>query len=169
MLALILMMFGILFRIIPHAPNFTPVAAIALFGASFLPNRRQALIMPLALIVTSDLFLGLHDIVIFTWGSVVLVSLIGLGLRRSPKTTTVLFGSLASSVVFYLVTNFGVWAAGWYPPTPQGLLECYVAGIPFFRNFLAGTLVYSAAFFGTFALAARAIRRTSLAKALLTN
>ena len=169
MLALILMIFGILFRIIPHAPNFTPVAAIALFGAVLLPNRRLALIMPLALIMISDLFIGLHDIVIFTWGSVVIISLIGLGLRKSRKSTTVLFGSLASAVAFYLVTNFGVWAAGWYPPTPQGLLQCYVAGIPFFRNFLAGTLVYSAAFFGTYALAARAVRRTSLAKSLLTN
>ncbi len=169
MLAVILMMFGILFRIIPHAPNFTPVAAIALFGATFLPNRRLALIMPLALIMISDLFIGLHDIVIFTWGSVVLVSLIGLALRQRQKTTTVVFGSLASSVAFYLVTNFGVWAAGWYPPTAQGLLQCYAAGIPFFRNFLAGTLIYSAAFFGTYALAARAVRRTSLAKALLTN
>ena len=169
MLALILMIFGILFRIIPHAPNFTPVAAIALFGAVLLPNRRLALIMPLALIIISDLFIGLHDIVIFTWGSIVLISLIGLGLRKSRKTTTVLFGSLASAVAFYLVTNFGVWASGWYPPTPQGLIQCYVAGIPFFRNFLAGTLIYSAAFFGTYALAARAVRRTSLAKSLLTN
>ncbi len=169
MLALILMMFGILFRLIPHAPNFTPVAAIALFGAVLLPNKRLALIMPLALIMISDLFIGLHDIVIFTWGSIVLVSLIGLGLRKRHKTTIVLFGSLASAVAFYLVTNFGVWVAGWYPPTPQGLLQCYVAGIPFFRNFLAGTLIYSAAFFGTYALAARAVRRTAFAKALLTN
>ncbi len=169
MLALILMMFGILFRIIPHAPNFTPTVAIALFGAAFLPNRRLAVIMPLALIIISDLFIGLHDIVIFTWGSVVLASLIGLGLSKGRKTTTVLFGSLASSVVFYLVTNFGVWLAGWYPPTPQGLLQCYVAGIPFFRNFLAGTLIYSAAFFVTYALAAKAVRRTAFAKALLTN
>jgi len=169
MLALILMVFGVLFRIIPHAPNFTPVAAIALFGATFLPNRRLALIMPLALIIVSDLFIGLHDIVIYTWGSVVLASLLGLGLRHSRKTTTVLFGSLASSALFYLVSNFGVWAAGWYPPTAEGLLQCYIAGIPFFRNFLAGTLLYSAAFFGTYALAARAVRRTSLAKALLTN
>jgi len=168
MLALILMIFGVLFRILPHAPNFTPTAAIALLGATFLPNKRLALIMPLALIMISDLFIGLHDIVVFTWGSVVLISLIGLGLRNAQKPATVLLGSLSSSVVFYLVTNFGVWAAGWYPPTLQGLAQCYVAGIPFFRNFLAGTLIYSAAFFGVYALAARAVRRTSLAKALLT-
>jgi len=169
MLALILMMFGILFRIIPHAPNFTPVAAIALFGAAFLPNKRMALIMPLALIIISDLFIGLHDMVVFTWGSVLLVSIIGVGLRSSQKSKTVLLGSLGSSVVFYLVTNFGVWAAGWYPPTMQGLIQCYAAGVPFFRNFLAGTLVYSAAFFVTYALAAKAVRRTSFAKALLTS
>ncbi|MGE5279869.1 MAG: DUF6580 family putative transport protein [Deltaproteobacteria bacterium] len=169
MLALILMIFGVLFRIIPHAPNFTPTAALALFGAAFLPNRRQALIMPLALIMISDLFIGLHDMVVFTWGSVFLISLTGLGLRRASGTTRVLLGSFAGSVIFYLVTNFGVWAAGWYPLTPQGLFQCYVAGIPFFRNFFAGTLVYAAALFVTYALAARAVRRTAFAKALLTS
>jgi hypothetical protein len=115
MLVLLLIMVGIIFRFVPHAPNFTPIAAIALFGAMNLPNKRLSLIMPLALMIISDLFLGMHDMVAFTWGATVLVSLIGLSLKKSKKTTAILGGSLAASIVFFIVTNFGVWMMGWYP------------------------------------------------------
>ncbi|PIY83194.1 MAG: hypothetical protein COX96_06970 [Candidatus Omnitrophica bacterium CG_4_10_14_0_2_um_filter_44_9] len=169
MLAIILIMTGVFFRFIPHMPNINPVAAIALFGAAYLPNKRLALIVPLALMILSDLFLGLHDIVIFTWGSVVLISLIGLSLKRSKKITNILAGSLISSLVFFIVTNFGVWASGWYPLTLSGLSTCYIAGIPFFRNFLASTLVYSAALFGAYELSAKFIRNTKFAAVLLTR
>ena len=169
MLALLLMMVGIIFRFIPHMPNITPVAAIALFGAMNLPNRRLGLIMPLALMITSDLFLGLHNVVAFTWGATVLVSIIGLLLKNTKKTTAVIGGSLAASVVFFIVTNFGVWMMGWYPRTAEGLTQCYIAGIPFFRNFLAGTLVYAAALFGAYAVAAKSLKNTKLAHALLSR
>ena len=169
MLALILIVVGILFRFIPHMPNVNPVAAIALFGATCLPNKRLAVIVPLALMVISDLFLGLHDIVVFTWGSVVLISLLGLALRSSRKLTIILAGSLVSSLVFFIITNFGVWANGWYPRTMAGLSQCYIAGIPFFRNFLASTLVYSTVFFGAYELSAKLIRNTQFSTALLTK
>jgi hypothetical protein len=169
MLALMLISIGIIFRFIPHAPNFTPVAAIALFGAMNLPNRRLSLIMPLALMIVSDLFLGMHDMVAFTWGATVLVSLIGISLKKSNKTTAALGGSLAASLVFFVVTNFGVWAMGWYPQTGAGLAQCYIAAVPFFRNFLAGTLIYSVALFGAYAIAARSLKNTKLAPALLSR
>jgi hypothetical protein len=169
MLALMLVLLGVLLRFLPHAPNVTPVAAIALFGAAFLPTRRLALIVPLALMITSDLFLGLHDMVVFTWGSVVLISLIGWSLRKSNKVTTLLAGSLVSSVVFFVVTNFGVWTMGWYPATAAGLGQCYAMAIPFFRTFLAGTLMYACALFGAYALAAHGIRKTKFAAVLLTD
>jgi hypothetical protein len=169
MLALILIMIGIIFRFIPHAPNFTPVAAIALFGAMNMPNRRLSLIMPLSLMVISDLFLGMHNMVAFTWGSTVLVSLIGICFKNSNKTTAVLGGSLIASITFFAVTNFGVWFMGYYPHSPGGLAQCYIAAVPFFRNFLAGTLVYSAAFFGAYAITARSLKNTKLAPALLSR
>jgi len=169
MLALILVVVGIFFRFIPHAPNLNPVAAIALFGAAYLPNRRLALIVPLALMMTSDLFLGLHDVVVFTWGSMVLISLIGLSLKKTGGLTIVLAGSLVSSLAFFVITNFGVWLTGWYPRTPAGLAQCYIAAIPFFRNFLASTLIYATALFGAYGLSARFIKHTRFSGALLSK
>ncbi len=169
MLALMLIIIGIFLRFLPHTPNVTPVAAIALFGAALLPTRRLALLVPLALMITSDLFLGLHDIVAFTWGSVILISLIGWSFKKSSKLSLVLGGSLASSALFFVITNFGVWAMGWYPSTLEGLKNCYMMAIPFFRTFLAGTLVYASALFGAYALAARLIRQTKFARVLLTD
>ncbi|MFA5038736.1 MAG: DUF6580 family putative transport protein [Candidatus Omnitrophota bacterium] len=158
MLVWILILIGICFRFLPHIPNVTPIAAIALFSSATLSDKRLSIIIPLSLMIVTDLFLGLHETVVFTWGSVVLISLIGLALRKARTTTHILAGSLLSSLVFFIVTNFGVWMAGWYPQTPEGLMACYVAAIPFFRYFLAGTMVYSAVFFGSYALAARLIK-----------
>lgn len=169
MLALILVIVGIIFRFIPHMPNVNPVAAIALFGAAYLPNKRLALIVPLALMIISDLFLGMHDIVGFTWGAVLLISVIGISFKKANKMTAILGGSLISSFVFFLLTNFGVWLNGWYPHTSAGLTECFIAAIPFYRNFLVSTLVYSAALFGAYEVSARYVRNTRFASALLTN
>jgi hypothetical protein len=168
MLAIILIILGIFLRFIPHIPNVNPVAAIALFGAAYLPNKKLAILVPLTLMIASDLVLGLHDIIFYTWGATLLISLIGLALKNSKKTSVILTGSLASSVAFFIVTNFGVWAAGWYPHTLNGLSQCFMAGIPFFRNFLASTVVYSSLLFGAYELSARLVRKTRFAGALLT-
>ena len=167
MLAIILIIAGIFLRFLPHVPNVSPVAAIALFGAAYLPNKKLVLIVPLALMILSDIVLGFHDIIVYTWGAVVLISLIGLALKKSKKTSMILTGSLTSSVVFFIVTNFGVWAAGWYPQTGAGLNQCFMAGIPFFRNFLASTIVYSVVLFGAYELSAKLVRKTRFAGALL--
>ena len=169
MLAMILIILGILLRFLPHMPNVSPLAAIALFGAFYLPNKRLALIVPLALMIISDMFLGLHDIIVFTWGSTILISIVGLALKKSKKITAIFAGSLIGSIIFFVVTNFGVWYSGWYPATWAGLSTCFIAGIPFFRNFLASTLVYSSIFFGAYELSARLVKNTKLARALLTN
>ncbi len=169
MLALLLVVTGIIFRFLPHAPNFSPVAAIALFAAAYLPNRRQALIVPLSLMIISDLFLGMHNVIVFTWGAILLVSLIGINFRKARKTTTVLGGSLLSSFTFFIVTNLGVWMMGWYPKTAAGLMQCYIAAIPFFRNFLAGTLVYSFILFAAYEITARFVKNTRFSSVLLTS
>ena len=169
MLALILITFGILLRFIPHIPNVSPVAAIALFGAAYLPTKRLVLIVPLALMIVSDLFIGLHDIIVFTWGSTLLISILALSFKKTNKPMTILAGSLTGSVAFFVITNFGVWASGWYPHTITGLQECFIAGIPFFRNFLASTLVYSSVLFGIYELSAKLVKNTRFSRALLTN
>lgn len=167
MLALSLILVGILLRFLPHAPNFTPVAAIAMFGGLYL-GRRYAIIIPLVLMIVSDLFMGLHDVVFFTWGAFMLTGLIGLWLKKHKNLFGVIGSSLAASILFYLITNFGVWLMGWYPRTLGGLIDCYILAIPFFRNFTVSTLVYTAIFVGSYELILKSVKDTKFAK-VLTN
>ena len=166
MLAISLIVIGILLRFVPHTANFTPVAAIALFAGVYL-NKRQALIVPLLLMVVSDIFLGMHNVAVFTWGSFVLVTMIGFWAKNHKTFKGIVSASVVSSFLFYLITNFGVWAMGWYPQDAKGLLDCYILGLPFLRNFGAATLLYSAVFFGVYELIARKVSDTKLAKVLL--
>lgn len=166
-LALCLLVLGVITRFMPHAPNFTPVLAVALFGAVYL-KRSQALLLPLALMMVTDIFLGLHPVIAFTWGSVLLISCIGLWVRSRMSVTNVLMGSLASALLFFAVTNFGVWLA-YYPQTWEGFVSCYILAIPFFRTTLASTLLYSVVFFGGYEVLAAQIKKTRLAPVLLNK
>lgn len=168
MLAIALILIGILLRFAPHAPNFTPVAAIALFSGAYL-NKKYALAVPLLLMVTSDLIMGLHDVVIFTWGGFALITLLGFWIRKHKTIFGVLSTSLASSLLFYSISNFGVWLMGWYPHTINGLIQCYIMAIPYLRNFTLSTLLYAAVFFGAYELVARLVKDTKYARVLLTN
>ncbi|MDD5097038.1 MAG: hypothetical protein PHU59_00900 [Candidatus Omnitrophica bacterium] len=166
MLAISLIIIGILLRFIPHTANFTPVAAIALFAGVYL-NKKQALIVPLLLMIISDIFLGMHNVVLFTWGSFALVTLLGFWAKQHKTFLGIVSSSVAASLLFYLVTNFGVWAMGWYPQTAKGLLDCYILGLPFLRTFSVATLVYTVVFFGVYEFIASRVRNSKLAKVLL--
>ena len=147
-----LIVLGVVSRLIPHPWNATPVMAIALFGGTYL-SKRFAIVLPLAIIVLSDLLIGLHNTILFTWGSFVLTGMLAWWIRRRPDATRILTGAVAGSVLFFVITNFGVWVAGGlYPRTAAGLWECYVAAIPFFRNTLLGDAVCTTALFGSYAL-----------------
>ncbi len=169
MLALLLLASGILMRLIPHAPNFTPVAAISLFGGVYL-NRKHAILLPLSLMIISDIFIGLHDTVLFTWGSFVLIAVIGLWVRHHKSFGTILASNLISAVLFFVITNFGSWLSNlhMYPHTFQGLVSCYTLAIPFFRNTLLSCLVYSAVLFGLYEFVAARVKETRFARVLLT-
>ncbi|HNV23294.1 MAG TPA: hypothetical protein PKH98_00220 [Candidatus Omnitrophota bacterium] len=166
MLAIVLLVFGIFMRVVVHTPNFTPVIAIALFSGVYL-KKKHALILPVALMAITDLILGAHRVMLFTWGSVLLIAAIGLWLRQNKTTTHTLTSSLASAFLFFIITNFGVWLAGYYPQTLEGLQSCYVMAIPFFRTMLVSTLVYTFVFFGAYELIARAVRNTKFASYVL--
>jgi hypothetical protein len=168
MLAISLIIIGILLRFTPHAPNFTPVAAIALFGGAYL-NKRYALIVPLLLMVISDLFIGMHNTVAFTWGGFALITVLGFWIKKHKSLSRITVAPLASSILFYIISNFGVWLMGWYPYTLQGLIKCYVMALPFLRDFTLATVLYSFGFFGVYELIARAVKDTKLSKVLLTN
>lgn len=145
-------------RLIPHPPNFTPIGAIALFGGAQFAGIGTALLTPLSAMVLSDLLLGFgfHSVMPFVYGSFVLIVCLGRWIGRRPTPLAVAGGTVSASLVFFVVTNFGVWLVGHlYPLTLRGLLVCYVAAIPFFENTLAGDAFYTALLFGGFALAQR--------------
>jgi hypothetical protein len=164
-LALGLLLIGAAARFLSHMANFSPVLAIALFGGVYL-RRSQAIWVPLVLMMATDVFLGLHATIPFTWGCVLATSLIGLWVRRSASAGRILAGAVTSAVLFFLVTNFGAWFA-FYPQTREGFLSCYTLAIPFFRMTLVSTLAYSIVLFGTYELVARRVRSTRLAVVLL--
>jgi hypothetical protein len=141
-------------RILPHPANVTPIAAMALTGGVYF-NKRIALVVPLATLILSDLFIGFHNTILFVYGSFLLVGFIGLWLKSHKKPLPIFGAALLSSILFFVITNFGVWltGGGWfYPKTWQGLIECYTLALPFFRNTLIGDLVYTAVLFGLFEL-----------------
>ena len=140
-------------RLIPHAPNFSPVAAIALFGGASLGDKRLAFLVPLAALFVSDLVLGFYPGIVSVYGAFAAIVAIGFWLRRHRSAPAVVGASLAGSCLFFVVTNFAVWAGGTlYPHTGAGLATCYAAAIPFFRNTVAGDLLYAGVLFGGFAL-----------------
>lgn len=146
--------FGALMRLIPHWPNFTPITAIALFGGAHLKKKHLAFVIPLAALFLSDLILGLHRWMIPVYVSFALVVWMGVWLRERIKFGTVLFATVASSLLFFIITNFAIWLGSpWYPQNAAGLLECYTAGLPFLDNGILGDLFYSSIFFGGFYLA----------------
>jgi hypothetical protein len=138
-------------RLLPHAPNFTPVAATALFAASVLRIRALAVLVPIAGMMLGDLWFGGYDIriMIAVYATLVLPASAGAlsrTLRRPLWTLPVL---ASSSLIFFVVTNFVVWAFGaMYPANAEGLLTCYVAGLPFLRNMLTGDLFWGLVLFG---------------------
>lgn len=146
-----LILVGIVSRLVPHPWNATPLTAIALFGGTYL-SKRFAILLPLAIVAVSDLFLGWHSTIPFTWGAFAVTGWLAWWIRVRPSAARIVAGSLLGSVIFFIVTNFGVWATQTlYPKTSSGLWECYVAGLPFFRNALAGDLIYTSVLFGMYA------------------
>ncbi|MBF0123629.1 MAG: hypothetical protein HQL21_09575 [Candidatus Omnitrophica bacterium] len=166
-LVLGLLSIGLLSRFLPHAPNFSPVLAIALFGGVYL-RRSQALWLPLVLMIVSDLVIGLHATIAFTWGSVLLTSLLGLWVRQNPTAIRMVWGAVTSAVLFFVITNFGSWLA-FYPQTQEGFISCYTLAIPFFRMNLLSTLCFSGALFGTYEFMVRRMKDSRLAPVLLNK
>jgi hypothetical protein len=140
-------------RLIPHPPNLTSVTALALFGGAYFSNRRLAFVVPLIALLVSDFILGLYQHMEVTYLSFVLIVCIGFQLQQRRTAPRIAGAALLSAVVFFMVTNFGVWAFdSLYPKTFPGLIACYAAAIPFFRNTLLGDLTYTAILFGGFRL-----------------
>ena len=141
MLVFLVIILGFLSRIVLHTPNFTPILSLALFGGAYLKGR-QAIWVPLVLMALSDAVLGFHDTMVYTWGSILVISLVGLWLRNHKNWVNVLSTSLLSSIIFFVVTNFGAYLS-LYPHTWSGLQQCYILAIPFYRSTVVSTMANS--------------------------
>ena len=160
-------------RLLPHPPNFTPVAAMTLFGAAHFRSRWIAFLVPLMAMFLSDLALevttrlgwlggwmaqgrGFHDGMWVVYGAVAGIAALGLALRRRESVPAIAGCVLGGSVIFFLLTNFAWWAGyDLYPHTLAGLMLSYEAAIPFFHWTLLGDIFFATVLFGGFALAER--------------
>jgi hypothetical protein len=133
-----IILFAVLTRFLPHPPNFTPIAAIALLSSKGFNNRWIVFLIPISSLLLSDLFLGLHATIPFVYASFVLIALLGLSVKKIGLGIVLL-----SSTIFFLVSNFGVWFLH-YPLSIEGFIQCYTLALPFFLNTILGDLVYCA-------------------------
>lgn len=150
---------AVILRVLRHyglidlPPNFAPITALALFSGTYFADRRLALIIPIVAMLISDAFIGFYHPLIMAsvYLCFLLSAIIGFYIKKNKTLTNVIGGSLLSSIVFYLVTNYAVWAFGkFYPQTLAGLMQSYIMAIPFFRWTLLGDLFYVTILFGSY-------------------
>ena len=164
---------AIVWRIINHSYNFAPnleLITVAAVLSAIILGKRAAIIVPILTIITSDLIIGNSSIFIFTWGSFAIIGAGAILLRKlNNKPGKQIIAStgfaIASSFMFFIVTNLGVWLQGWYPATLTGLITCFTSAIPFYRTMLIGNLIIVPASVATYQL----IRAKIVAKNLVIN
>ena len=150
-------------RIIPHYPNFTPIVAISLFGGKYFENRTLAFFLPVFILWLSDLiinnfildyyktFIFLYPGFYWQYFSILLISFIGRNYIEKISAFKLLGVSMYSSLVFFVISNFGVFiSSSIYPKDFNGLLSCYISAIPFFWGTLSSSIIYTHSLFGIY-------------------
>lgn len=154
---------ALLSRLVPHAPNWTAVGALALWGGTFFQKRSWSLVVPLAVLIISDLVLGFHSTMIWVYAGFLLVTLLGWVLPPSLGAKFWVPGSLVGSLVFFIVSNFGVWMSGeLYSKTWEGLVGCFVMAVPFLWSAMAADIFFNSIFAITYVLAVKGISSRSI-------
>jgi signal transduction histidine kinase len=142
-------------RLVKHPYNFTPIIAMSLFAGCYL-KQRWGILLPLVAMLISDYIIGFYhwQVMVSVYLSIALAFVIGSFLAKYLKWYNVIFSSLISSLIFFVITNFSVWVFfDWYAHSWQGLVSCFTLALPFFRNSLAGDLFYTGLIFGLYHLA----------------
>lgn len=151
--------FSFFARLLPHAPNFAPVGALAILAGAHL-SKKYALLLPLAVMLVSDYFIGFYNIniMISVYFSFLLYALFGNAFGKGRKLAKFAGGAFLGAVLFFLITNFAVWAfSSMYSKDLSGLLFSYTLALPFFKNTLLGDLFYTAVFFAAYELALKKV------------
>ncbi len=165
-------------RIIPHYPNFTPICSIALFGAAYLRNTYTAYLLPLIALFLSDIIINNYILSEFfdgftlfykgffwQYGSFIIITFLGRKLLTHISIKKVLGVSISSSLVFFIISNFGVWvSSSFYSKDIFGLFSTYLVAIPFYFGTLGGSLFYSLALFGMYEIYSKKIIKIHVAK-----
>jgi hypothetical protein len=145
-----LLVMGIVTRLLPHWPNFTAVGAVALVGGALLRPKALAAVITVAILLISDFVLGFYSGMWLVYGSFLLIAMMGQRINISNPLSIGGY-SIGGSLVFYLITNFGSWyGSPFYSQDFMGLINSYIAGLPFALNFTLATLFFSAFLFGTY-------------------
>jgi hypothetical protein len=137
LILLLFVVFAILVRLIPHPPNFAPITALAIFSGFYYRSRLLGVLIPLTAMLISDIFLGFSSITPWVYASFISISVFNSYQSKINLSTT-----LFSSILFFVISNFGVWVIG-YPKSLEGLLVCYTMAIPFFVYSILGDLFYT--------------------------
>lgn len=179
LLAVVLMAGATFSRLVPHVPDWTAVLAVALFAGAYFDGA-LATVTAIGSLAIGDAIIGYYQpgLMGFDYGAIILVMVVGMALTMNGKKRiggkriipASLAGSLAGSILFFAISNFGVWAtSGWYPPTWSGLVACYIGAIPFFTNTLLSTAAFSFILFASYEVALKAIRGRELTKGIIYN
>jgi len=170
---LLFLIFGAAARLIPHMPNFVPVEGLTLFGAAYLKRKELAAILPVLLLYLTDLvinntvmrpfftgregFIWFSNYMIYSWIAMLVIAATGVYILKKVTPGRLVTATLASSLVFFLVSNFGVWvhSTSFYTKDFNGLLTCYVAALPFLRTSMISTFLFTAILFGSYSLFTR--------------
>jgi hypothetical protein len=147
-----LMIIAALTRFVPHPFNFTAMGAMALFGGATIKDKRLAFILPFLVMIITDYFIGFHRIMFPVYASFALIVILGILIQKRPNVWTIGAASIASSIMFFLLTNLPFWFGTRYTYTFAGAMESYTLSLPFLWNQLFGDLFYNAVLFLSFAL-----------------
>lgn len=143
-------------RFIPHPSNFTAVGAMALFAGATLNNRWLSLIVPVASLFVTDIFFGFHNTMWATYGSMMLITILGWAIAERQNFGTIASAGIVSVFLFYVITNGAMWVVSFYEPAPlystdaAGLSNALLEGLPFLGNTIISQFFYMAVLFGAF-------------------
>lgn len=166
-LGLVFVLVALLSRFLPHPPNFTAIGALALFAPALFAGVRIpkafAILLPLSVLFLSDLVIGFYPGLTFVYLGFAVLAVMGFALKPQRSWGRALVAAPAASLVFFLLSNFGVWlTAGLYAKTLAGLTECYLMALPFIGNQLLGDLTFVLGF-------AAALRLLRVGTAMVTQ